>query len=150
MMVDSPSRDEQEGEIPNHMTDGASPTGSSPPPNQVPLYEPLPTSPTVLHPLLPDPISSAPQYSITEYQQVVKEEEESRSEFSVEQPLHPLPKVKMSLHDLAPRKKKQREEQEMTKSVQDSLSGVDLPTSEGKGSISFSIIFSSSTLRWRY
>ena len=54
MVVDSPSRGEQEAEIPNHMTDGASPTRpeSSPPPNEVPLYEPLPTSPAVLNPLL--------------------------------------------------------------------------------------------------
>ena len=58
---------------------------------------------------------------------------ESRSESSLEQPLHPLPKVKMSLRDFALRKKKQMEEQEMARSVQDSLSGVDLPTSEGEG-----------------
>jgi len=86
----------------------------------------MPTSPAVLHPLLPDPISSAPQHSTTEYQQVVKQEEESRSESSLEQPLHLLPKVKMSLRDFALRKK-QRGEQEMTKSVQDSLSSVKSP-----------------------
>ena len=115
--------------IPNH---GASLTQpeSSPAPNEVPLYEPLPTSPAVLCLLLPDPISSAPQHLTAGYQQVVKE---SCSESSLEQPLHLLPKVKMSLRDFVLRKKKQMEEQEMTRSVQDSLSSVDLPTSEGEG-----------------
>ena len=78
-------------------------------------------------PLLPNSVSvSTSQHNSTAQSQPALKEEESRPQ----EPSHPpAPKVKMSLRDFALRKKRQREEEEMTKNVQDTPSsgGVNLP-----------------------
>lgn len=92
----------------------------SAPHNSAPSSEPLSTS------LLPQPPTSpsAPRDNLTAEYPTVKEED-SRVEVPRKQQqasCPPVPKVKMSLRDFALRKKKQREEEEMTKIVQDTPS----------------------------
>lgn len=87
------------------------------------------TSPAQMEPA---PLNDVPSYESpsTSFSlpQPVAKEEELRSDVSQEQhepSCPPPPKVKMSLRDFALRKKKQREEEGMTKSVQDTSSSGD-------------------------
>jgi hypothetical protein len=107
---------------------------------------------TFTHPLanLPRPfLLSCPRFGITDLdslstsqhnpaavdQPAMKEEESHSEEFREQLPSHPpAPKVKMTLHDFALRKKKQREE-ETTKNVHDtpSAAGVNLSFDGSEG-----------------
>ena len=128
MVVDHFGRVEEKSlltDTPEHMSG----SNQSFPPNDVPSSEPKRKRSPL--PLLPNLVSLSPSQS--QYQPALNEEGSRPRERQPSDP--PAPKVKMSLRDFALRKKKLREEEEMTKSVKNTPSAgeVNLPSIRSEG-----------------